>query len=71
MKVELFDLEEFFSDKYINVDNKLGLCGLSVITQNQMVSRTGIEVGSISKVASHLEIEGSIMHDIFGFDKRI
>lgn len=72
MKVEMFDLEEFYNPKYRSLDNGLGPIGVSIITAKQMVSRTNATMDESRKVVgSHFEVEGSILSDIFGFDKEL
>ena len=66
------DLVEFFDDRYRYIDNKMGIGGISIITQNQMVFRTTASLDDdIKIVGCHYEIEGSIMHEMFDFDKKL
>ena len=69
MKIEMIDLEKFFNDKYRNFDNNLGMCATGIITQKQMVTRIMKKEGN--DIGTHFETEGSILSDIFGFDKKL
>ena len=76
MKVDMIDLEEFFSDKYrFAVDIGIGATG--IITQSQMVTRFNSKSGYIKGKqiikgdGNHFTEEGKILHDIFGFDEQL
>ena len=73
MKIDMIDLEDFFSDEYRYAKNK-GIGATGIITTKQMVTRFNREEMDydidkmVSGLGSHEEQKIAIVRDIFGFD---
>lgn len=74
MKIEMIDLVEFFDDKNKELGG-MGIGATGIITQNQMINRyndySNFNKCNIKGTGSHFDTEGSIMSDIFGYDRRL
>ena len=66
LKINKFDLEEFFNDKYRYLNNNLGVGATSIITESQMITRFYNDPQK--PFVSNFEILGGILCDVFDFN---